>query len=486
MRGWRMWTGLGLSLVLALAVACATNPVTGRREISLVSPQQEKQLGAQGYQEAVKQYGTYPDANLQAYVNTVGQKVAHASHLPDLGWTFTIVDDPAVNAFAMPGGYIFVTRGILPYLNSEAQLAGVLGHECGHVTHRHTAEQITQQQLYGLGFGLASAFSSTFRQFGGVAQQALQLLFLKYSRQDETEADALGVQYATGAGYDPRQIPLTYVMLGRVSDKSGQRLPSFLSTHPDPGNREATTTQLAQQAAAGKTGLAIVHDAYVRRMDNVVFGADPRQGYFVGTQYYNPELTFQMSFPSGWQHQDTKSAVLAVEPSQAAAMQLTLADAAGLSPSAYVAQLISKGSVQSQQGRTESIGGFPAWIGRIVVVGQDQSGAQVSSTLDAAFIRKGDQMFQILGQSKQPGDANEDLIFGSMRSFRELADPARLNVSPDRVHVATVQTGGTFSAVVQRLGSTAADVEDDAILNNMQANDNVPAGALIKYITRGR
>src|SRR5262249_43193809 len=143
----------------------------------------------------------------------VGQALARVSHRPDLEWHFTVLDDPVVNAFAMPGGYVYITRGILAHLNSEAQLAGVLGHEIGHVTARHTAQRLTQQQVAGLGLGLASAVSETFRQYGQMAQTALGVLFLKYSRDDETQADELGVEYATKAGWDPREIPATYAML---------------------------------------------------------------------------------------------------------------------------------------------------------------------------------------------------------------------------------------------------------------------------------
>ena len=167
----RLAAGLGLGALLL--AGCAINPVTKRSEISLVSPAQELEIGKQGYPAVIAEFGLYDDPALQAYVNGVGQKVARVSDLPDLEWHFTIVDDPAVNAFAMPGGYIYITRGILGYLNSEAQLAGVLGHEIGHVTHRHTASQITQQQLYGLGLGLASILSPTFQRYSGVAQQAL-------------------------------------------------------------------------------------------------------------------------------------------------------------------------------------------------------------------------------------------------------------------------------------------------------------------------
>src|SRR5262245_36008144 len=177
---------------------------------------------------------------------------------------FTILGDRAVNAFALPGGYIYITRGILAHLNSEAQLAGVLGHEIGHVTARHSAARITQQQVAGLGLGLASVFSTGFRRYSDAAQQALGLLFLKYSRADETQADELGVGYALKANYDPREIPATYAMLKRVSDQGGQRLPGYLSTHPDPGDRENRTRELATQAAAGKTGLIVRGRGYVQ------------------------------------------------------------------------------------------------------------------------------------------------------------------------------------------------------------------------------
>ncbi len=139
-----------------LAAGCAVNPVPGRQEISLVSSSQEDQIGRDAYPAVIAEYGTYDENGIQAYVDSVGQKLGRVSHLPGLTWHFTVLDDPAVNAFAMPGGYIYITRGILAHLNSEAQLAGVLGHEIGHVTHRHTAEQITKQQLYGLGLRCGS------------------------------------------------------------------------------------------------------------------------------------------------------------------------------------------------------------------------------------------------------------------------------------------------------------------------------------------
>jgi len=479
----RLWTLAPTWAVLAaLLGGCATNPVTHKSEISFVSPAQELEIGKQGYGPVIQEYGLYDDAALQAYVNTIGQKVAHVSHLPDLEWHFTIVDDAAVNAFAMPGGYIYITRGLLVYLNSDAQLAGVLGHEIGHVTRRHTASQMTQQQLYGAGFALGSILSPTFQRYSGAAQQAMSLLFLKFSRTDESQADELGVEYSTKAGYDSREIFATFAMLKRIGDQSGQRLPGFLETHPDPGDREKVTAELARQAVAGKGTLVINQNVYIRRVDNVVFGQDPRQGYFVGDLYYHPVLRFQITFPPGWSHRDTRAAVAAGEPNQAAVVQLsTAAGAADLAPEAFVAQILAKGSISGAHGARETIGGYSAWVGHLDVPAEGQS---TSTTLDAAFIRKDALLFQILGQSLKVGDVNEERIFSTIRSFRSLSDAARINVIPDRVRVSNVDATGTFDAVVKRLGALPADLETDAIMNNVQTADRVTAGTLVKTVTR--
>jgi predicted Zn-dependent protease len=478
----RLWMLAANWAVLSVLLgSCATNPVTHKSEISFVSPAQELEIGKQGYAPVIQEYGLYDDAALQGYVNAIGQKVARVSHLPDLDWHFTIVDDAAINAFAMPGGYIYITRGLLAYLNSDAQLAGVLGHEIGHVTRRHTAAQMTQQQLYGAGLALGSALSPTFQRYSGAAQQALSLLFLKFSRTDESQADELGVEYSTKAGYDSREMPATFAMLKRIGDQSGQRLPGFLETHPDPGDREKVVAALAKQAVAGKGALVINQNVYIRRVDNVVFGQDPRQGYFVGDLYFHPGLRFQINFPAGWSHRDSRAAVAAGEPNQAAVVQLSTAQGgADLAPEAFVAQILAKGSISGAHGARETIGGYSAWVGHIDVPAEGQT----PTTLDAAFIRKDALLFQILGQSLHPGDIQEGRIFTTIRSFRSLNDAARINVKPDRVRVSNVDAAGAFDAVVKRLGALPADLETNAIMNNVQTADRVTAGTLVKVVTR--
>ena len=477
--------------VLALALAagllalgaggCATNPVTGRRELSLVSSNQELELGRQGYPAVIEEYGKYGDTTLAAYVDSVGQRVAKASHLPNLDWHFTVLDDPTVNAFAMPGGYIYITRGILTHLNSEAQLAGVLGHEIGHVTHRHTAEQMTQQQLVGLGYTALAIGVPELQQYDAVAQQALGLMFLKYSREHETEADELGVSYATLAGYDPHEIPPTYAMLKRVSQAAGSNIPAFMSTHPDPGDREVRTAQLAGQAAAGKPGLRIAQREYLRHLEGVVYGRDPREGYFEGSRYFQPTLDFQLDFPPGWKQQDSRAAVLSAEPSQRGMVQLTLAQGGDASPSAFATSLLSSGQALTVQGSGERIGGYDAWVGRLTV--SSQSGP---TRLDAAFIRVSPQtMYQLLGESAVPGDAVDDAIFRSMRSFRAIQDRSRLNAAPARVHLASVPSAGVFRAVLPALGPIGITPEETAVVNNLDLDESLFAGKTLKLVRPG-
>jgi predicted Zn-dependent protease len=470
------------ALALALLLAgCATNPVTGHKQFSLVSPEKELQMGREAYPAVLAEYGIYQDSTVQRYVNGVGQRLAHVSHLPNLEWHFTVIDDPAVNAFAMPGGYIYVTRGILAHLNSEAQLAGVLGHEIGHVTARHSAQQMSQQQIAGIGLGVASIFSRTAAQYGQLAQQAMGLMFLKYSRDHETEADALGVDYATKAGYDPAEIPATYAMLKRVSDRAGQRLPGYMSTHPDPGDREVRTTSLAASARAGKTGLLIRHDELLREVNGIVFDNDPRDGYFEGDLFYHPGLAIVMTMPGGWQHQNTHSAVIASPGQQGLGLQMTLAgDAADLAPADYITRLKGAGKIAGSQGTSERVGGLPAWVGSVAVPG-DQG---TENVLAVALIRRNPQtMLQILGASAQPGDAVFNQVLTSARSLRPLEDAARLKPEPARVKLVRVPKSGSFAAVVAGLGPQALDAEATSIINNRLPGDVLSAGETIKIVS---
>src|SRR5437016_3363470 len=213
----RSW-GAGLTVLAALGSAgCAVNPATGARQLMLISESQEIAMGRDYDQQVAASIGLYADTAWQRWIQQFGARLAASSERPNLPWTFHVVDDPVVNAFALPGGYIYVTRGILAHLNSEAELAGVVGHEIGHVTARHSVSQLSKQQLAQIGLAVGTIASPDFERFAGLASAGPGVLFLKYSRDAERQADDLGLRYMRRVNYDPREMPHVFEMLTRVS-----------------------------------------------------------------------------------------------------------------------------------------------------------------------------------------------------------------------------------------------------------------------------
>ncbi|MDH3745482.1 MAG: M48 family metallopeptidase, partial [Acidobacteriota bacterium] len=227
------------TLLGVLLGSCAVNPATGKRQLMLMSEAGEIAMGREAHPQIMASMGVYDDQGVQEYVAELGAELAALSERPNLPWTFTVLDDPAVNAFALPGGFIYVTRGIMTHLDSEAELVSVLGHEIGHVTGRHGAARMSKAQLMQVGLGVGMIVSPELQQFGDLAMQSMQLLFLKYSRDDERQADDLGLRYTVAGGWDAREMPEVFGVLKSVGEAAGAgRVPGWLSTHPDPGERQ--------------------------------------------------------------------------------------------------------------------------------------------------------------------------------------------------------------------------------------------------------
>jgi predicted Zn-dependent protease len=269
----RYITPVLLAIAFLFTPACVTerNPVTGKRQMLGFSWSQEQQIGKEADAEIVQQYGLYEDPELQAYVNRVGQKVLAESQLRDpktaaqyreTPFTFRVLNSPVVNAFAVPGGYVYVTRGLLTHLDNEAQLAVVLGHEVGHVAARHSARQAAKAQIGQLGLMAGAILGSAVlenpqvaNQLLGLSSQAMQLLMTKYSRDAEREADQLGVTWAAERGYDAGESAAFFQSLKRIGERDGLRLPAWQSTHPDPGEREQTVKALSAKTDPARRDL---------------------------------------------------------------------------------------------------------------------------------------------------------------------------------------------------------------------------------------
>jgi predicted Zn-dependent protease len=326
------------ALAVSALAACATNPATGRREVTLMSEAQEISLGKESDGQIRQEMGLYEDAELQRYVSDIGLRLAKLSERPNLPWQFAVVDQAAVNAFALPGGYIYVTRGILPYLDSEAELAGVLGHEIGHVTARHAAQQYTRQVGGTVGLIALGVFVPAARPFGQASQQAMGLLFLKYGRDDELQADSLGVRYSSLARWDPEGVPGMLTTLGRLDEAAGDRkgVPNFLATHPEPLARVKEIRPAVDKAKAGQTDLVTDRAALRRQVDGVIFGDNPAQGIVRGVTFLHPPLRFRVDFPQGWEVVNRPQQVVSKAPDADVYEILQLVPVAGLgAPQAF-------------------------------------------------------------------------------------------------------------------------------------------------------
>ena len=473
-----------LLLVAALAAgpiaSCARNPVTGKNELSLVSESQEIQMGQQAAQEVAQTIGFVENPALQEYVAGIGKRMAAKSERPNLPWEFHVVNDAAVNAFALPGGFIFVTRGLLAYMNNEAELASVLGHEIGHVTARHSVQQISKAQLATLGLGLGSILSSDIAQFAGLASQGLGVLFLKYGRDAENQADQLGFKYALGLNYDVREMANVFQTLGRASGGGEGRLPEWLSTHPNPENRVARTLERLDTLHTSLANAVVNREQYLEHIKGLTFGDDPRQGFFEGTTFYHPDMRFQVQFPEGWKTQNTPAAVVAVSPQEDAIIQLALAG--NTPPREAASKFLSQEGIQPGQGSTQTINGNPAATSYF----QAQTQQGVIEGL-VAFVAYGGRTFALLGYTPQGKlGTYDDELRRTISSFDQLRNSAALSVQPAKLELVKLPREMTLAQFYQTYPSTAS-IEELAIINELEGPESViPRGRIVKRVVGGR
>lgn len=479
-----------LVAVLALIIAaCATNPATGKKEFSLMSEAQEVELGKNMDGEVRREMGVYADPELQRYVETVGMRLARSSQRPNLPWHFAVVDEPAVNAFALPGGYIYITRGILPFLDNEAELAGVLGHEVGHVTARHSAQQYTKATSAGVGVQLLSIFVPEARPFQNLTETALGVLFLKYGRDDELQADQLGVDYTARTGWNPAGVGGMLRTLARLDEASGNSrgVPNWLSTHPTPADRvEKIQTYIAQSGAkpVGTSGTMARTDEteFLRRIDGVVFGDSPSQGVIRGNAFLHPDLRLSITFPQGWEIRNSKSEVLAKAPERNDFMLLQLVPNASGSLEQVARGTMANAGFQQVSGDRAQLNGLDAYVG--TYQGQMEGLGNVVTL--AAHVVHQKQVFLFAGLAPPNEFESVQRQFAqSIRSFRELSSQEAANIRPNRVDIYTVRAGDTWQSIAERIGDGTIKPSTLAIMNNSEPNQPPRAGDRIKVVVEG-
>jgi predicted Zn-dependent protease len=459
----------------AVVAACAVNPATGERELMLVSESQEIAMGREADPQITASIGVVDDADLQQYVSDLGQRLAAVSERPGLPWSFKVVDDPVVNAFAVPGGFIYVTRGILAQFDSEAELAGVLGHEVGHVTARHSASQMSRQQLQQIGLGVGMIFSETVREYGGLAAAGLQVLNLSYSRGDESESDVLGLRYISRLGYDPDAMIGVFQMLAAVSGGAEGRVPEWQATHPYPENREADIRRRIAEDGLPTSG-TVARNAYLDQIDGLVFGPDPRQGFFQGARFVHPELEFALTFPDGWNTVNQRTVVGGIAPDERALVVLEIAQDAQ-DPASALQEFLRQEGIRGGPVRQDGFG--PVERARATFTLTTQEGTLAG---EVAFIRYGGEVYRVLGYAAQADWSRYSAVVAtSISSFSAVTSPAILNVQPWQIDIVTLPSAMSLSSYLSQ-NPGPVDAEVLGRLNRQDPGAVLSTGTRIKVV----
>lgn len=466
--------------------ACSVNPVTGKKQVVFMSTEQEIAMGKEADPQIVAEYGLYENAALQSFITQKGKQMAAISHRPEINYEFKIVDSEILNAFAVPGGYVYFTRGIMAHFNNEAEFAGVLGHEIGHITARHTVAQQRNSILSQIGLVGAMIVAPDLAQFGEQASQGLGLLLLKFGRDAERESDRLGVEYSSKIGYDAQQMAGFFNTLERSRPAGSEELPDFLSSHPNPGDRNTTVAALATEwkTKLNLTNAQINRNSYLQRIEGLVYGEDPKQGFVENNVFYHPELKFQFNVPANWGFKNSPQMVQMAPKDGKAVMNMTLIPSKSLQEAA--SNMLQQNGLKAVESKEITVNGLKA----ISIIAdqapqqnqQQQTQQQAIRTL-SYIIQYGTNYYHIMGITH----LNDFNTYGqqfqaTMQSFKQLTDATKLAKKPERIRIKTVATTATLDQILRGFKMDAKRLEELAVLNGMKLTDKVAKGTLIKTI----
>jgi len=483
-----IFTALSLLLSALLSYSCVSDivPATGERRYLGYTWQQEVEIGKQVSKEVSALFGVYRDPKSTRYVTEVGNRVLATSHLRRPGIdeqirgtpiTFGVLDSPIINAMALPGGYIYVTRGMLAHLNNEDQLATVLAHEIGHLAARHAARQAWQQQIgQGLLLGgalLGQGLGLPAQDILNLGSMAAQLIFLRYSRGDELEADTLAAEYSSAAGYDPREVIGLFQTLNRIQEKEGQGMPSFLATHPDPGARIQRIRELT--GAQPRDSRPLADTRFLNAIEGLVLGEDPRQGFIEDNVFYHPDLRFRFPVPRGFKVINQPTQVVMVDSQNRAVLGFTSSGDKSLEVAA--AKFLKQPGLRVLERGPMRSNGLPAYV--VVGDAQMQNGQIVR--IMAYFIEYRGSVYHFIGYMSPAGfGAFRSVFLQTMQGFGETQDSRILNRQPVRVALLPVSRSAPFRDLIPRSIPPPFTAQDVAILNQVELNQEIPRGKILK------
>ncbi|MBN3519913.1 M48 family metalloprotease [Algoriphagus lutimaris] len=480
MRTYKNYLSLFSAFILLGLSSCAINPVTGKKQVVLMSEAQEIEMGQQSDPEIVAFFGLYEDPELQEFITTKGNEMAAISHRPKLAYEFKIVDSPVINAFAVPGGFVYFTRGIMAHFNNEAEFAGVLGHEIGHVTARHSVIQQRNQILGQLGLIAGIILVPQLSEFVEPLSQGMQLALLKFGRDAERQSDELGVDYSSQIGYDATEMAGFFETLERQQDNSGAgEIPPFLSTHPSPEERNATVERLALewQQKSKMTEFEINRDSYLRKIDGLIVGEDPKQGFVENNTFYHPVLKIQFPLPTDWSHQNSPQQFQMAPKAGDAVMILTLASGANLEEAANT--VLENYGLTLVESKKKTINSMPAILMVADYLQEQGSTIRVLSSL----IQFEGNIYSLMGVTELAKfDSYQSVFNKTIRDFQELRDSEKLNRKPDIIKIKTVPNSMSLEAAFKYYGMPSERYEELSLLNGIHLTDQLNKGMLIKVV----
>ena len=434
-------------------------------------------MGIKADAEIRGEYSIYKYKDLNQYINNVGKKLLKYVQIKKFRYKFTILDTPVVNAFSIPGGFVYITRGILAYINNEAQLAAVLGHELGHINARHAANMISKKILFNFGLRIVYTISPEFRRFSGLVSQGVGLLFLKFSRNDEYQADALGVQYATEAGYNTYEMAKFFETLNKLEKQQKYSLPEFLSTHPNPPHRiqkVLALTKIWQERVKYKK-FKIGKLEYLKHIDGILFGKNKRNGYVEGNTYYHPNMRFTFNFPKGWKLTDTKKYILITYKRIRDIQVLITLSSKSFQETIDNFLRKSKGLIISYN--KLKINGFDA----VKIV--EYVKLENRSVIKTYFINYNGKIFVFYCVSPviYYKVFSKDLDIVPL-SFKELKDKSKINVKNKYVKVVEVNRSTTLKRLLLKYKVKKKDFNTVAIMNNLSLTSHLKKGDYIKIL----
>ncbi|MGE5506252.1 MAG: M48 family metalloprotease [Actinomycetota bacterium] len=480
----RRWTRLpAAALCLALLGSCQVAPGTGRQGFNIMSSEQEQQMGADSHPAILKEFGgAYDDPKVQAYVAGIGQRLVKQTETPEATFRFTVLNSDIVNAMALPGGYVYVTRGLLALAADEAELAGVVGHEIGHVTGRHTAERYSRAVAANVLLGVLGAVVGT-PGVADVAQLGAAAYLQSYSRDQESEADSLGLRYMTKAGWDPEAMPafleklhqqsrLEAILAGRPADSVDQY--NMMASHPRTIDRVQAA---AQEAQAAHTKGAMGRDLYLAQIEGLTYGDDPSEGVVRNRVFSHPDLGIRFEVPPGFRLVNGAKAVTATHQ-DGSQIRFDMGSGAKAGMAAYMQYQWAKG-IRLSNIETIDVGGHEAATASARV--NTNHGAMDLRLVAIAGGGGRAWRFMFLTPPNRTAGHDEELRRATY-SFRSLTPEERAAIRPLRVHVVTVKPGDTVEGLAERMPFEHHRLERFQVLNGLEPGQQLKPGQKIKLV----